>query len=216
MDSSRGRRRSWPAGSPGQNPCGIIWPLRIYPSSADISGSPRSWRLSRCSTSGCASEKGPAPPWPCPARCGLRHLQRNGHVSGGGRVGEKRNRRAEIALMTRLLLAFQFLSIFPIRISGTVRDEDLAGSMRYYPLVAPFWGLERDFLLGRPAAFHSGGCGRLRRDRADSFFRRPSSRRFRRHVRRVLRESSREQILAIMKDSRSGAMAIVGFFACSL
>ncbi|MFA5976221.1 MAG: adenosylcobinamide-GDP ribazoletransferase [Elusimicrobiota bacterium] len=115
--------------------------------------------------------------------------------------------------MTRLLLAFQFLSIFPIRISGTVRDDDLVRSMRYYPLIGAvlgglsavlFWAGLKLFtpmvatvcgmtgLILFSGALHLDGFA----DMCDGFY----------------GNRSREKILAIMKDSHSGAMAIVGVF----
>jgi adenosylcobinamide-GDP ribazoletransferase len=114
-------------------------------------------------------------------------------------------------LFTQFLLAFQFLTILPIHISGTVRDKDLAGSMRYYPLVGAAIGAlsavlyEGALRLFSPAvavvsaivglilfsgALHVDGFA----DMCDGFY----------------GHRKREQVLAIMKDSHSGAMAIVG------
>jgi adenosylcobinamide-GDP ribazoletransferase len=111
--------------------------------------------------------------------------------------------------MLQILLAFQFLTVFPIRISRTVRDEDLAKSMRYYPVVGAvigilsaivFWSIARSFprnvavvaavisLIILSGALHLDGFA----DMCDGFY------------------GQRDRILAIMKDSHSGAMAIIG------
>ncbi len=113
--------------------------------------------------------------------------------------------------MTPFLLAFQFLTIFPIRISRAIGEKDLANSMRYYPLVGAAIGLcgaglfkvtGRLFSLNVAAvsavvglilfsgALHLDGFA----DMCDGFY----------------GHRDRRQILNIMKDSRSGAMAVVG------
>jgi len=111
------------------------------------------------------------------------------------------------------LLAFQFLTIFPIRISRTVNDEDLVKSMRWYPLVGAFIGALSAALyyaalqcLSFGAAVISGVVGLVVfsgalhldgfADTCDGFYGR----------------REKERILAIMKDSRCGAMAIIGIF----
>lgn len=43
-------------------------------------------------------------------------------------------------IMKRFILAFQFLTIIPIRTSGEVSRSDLAASMAYFPLVGAFQG----------------------------------------------------------------------------
>lgn len=43
--------------------------------------------------------------------------------------------------MKRLLLAFQFLTIVPVRVSGQVTERDIAGSSVFFPLVGAFQGL---------------------------------------------------------------------------
>jgi len=111
------------------------------------------------------------------------------------------------------LLALQFLTIFPVKVSGALRHEDLADSMRYYPLIGAllgalsviaFLGALRWFspavavvaavvtLIISSGALHLEGFA----DMCDGFYG------FR----------DRERVLAIMKDSRSGPMAIVGIF----
>jgi adenosylcobinamide-GDP ribazoletransferase len=113
--------------------------------------------------------------------------------------------------MLPLLLAFQFLTIFPIRISRVVRDEDLVKSMRYYPVVGAvlgilgasvYWLMTRCFspnvaivsavliLILFSGALHLDGFA----DMCDGFY----------------GQRDRDRILAVMKDSHSGAMAIVG------
>ncbi|MFQ5736398.1 MAG: adenosylcobinamide-GDP ribazoletransferase [Thermodesulfobacteriota bacterium] len=42
--------------------------------------------------------------------------------------------------MKRFILAFQFLTIIPIRTSGAVSSRDLAASMAYFPVVGAFQG----------------------------------------------------------------------------
>ena len=43
--------------------------------------------------------------------------------------------------MKQLLLAFQFLTIVPIRVSGEVSEKDIAKSAAFFPLVGAFQGL---------------------------------------------------------------------------
>jgi len=116
--------------------------------------------------------------------------------------------------MTSLWLAIQFLTILPVRLRGDIRDTDLASSMRWYPLVGSalgaisafsFWIALRLFsfpvaivaavvtLIVVSGALHLDGFA----DMCDGFY----------------GGHDRERILAIMKDSRSGAMAIVGVFS---
>lgn len=44
-------------------------------------------------------------------------------------------------MMKHILLAFQFLTIVPIRVSGTVSERDIARSAAFFPLVGAFQGL---------------------------------------------------------------------------
>ena len=115
--------------------------------------------------------------------------------------------------MVSFLLAFQFLTIIPIRIRRTPTKEDLVRSMRWYPLVgaaigaisaALYWAALQVFspevaavagivgLVICSGALHLDGFA----DMCDGFY----------------GGKDRERVLAIMKDSRSGAMAIVGVF----
>jgi len=115
--------------------------------------------------------------------------------------------------MTQFLLAFQFLSLFPVRVSKTVGEKDLAGSMRYYPLIGAILGGASALLLKAAlwwfsptiavvcavvgliifsGALHLEGFA----DMCDGFG----------------GPHDRQRILAIMKDSRSGPMAIIGIF----
>jgi adenosylcobinamide-GDP ribazoletransferase len=113
--------------------------------------------------------------------------------------------------MTQFLLAFQFLTIVPIHMSGALREKDLAGSMRYYPLVGAVIGqvgagtyilLTR--CVGNPAAIVSAvvvliGLSRALHlegfaDICDGFY----------------AGKNKERILAIMKDSHAGPMAVIG------
>jgi adenosylcobinamide-GDP ribazoletransferase len=114
-------------------------------------------------------------------------------------------------LIKRLLIAIQFLTIVPIRISASVRDQDLAGSMAWYPLVGlavgaasamMFIGTARLFSwgiavvsalivgIGLSGALHLDGFA----DLCDGFY----------------AGKTKERTLEIMKDSHAGAMAIVG------
>lgn len=43
--------------------------------------------------------------------------------------------------MRQLLLAFQFLTIIPLRVKGEVKDMDMAASASFFPLVGAFQGL---------------------------------------------------------------------------
>jgi adenosylcobinamide-GDP ribazoletransferase len=115
--------------------------------------------------------------------------------------------------VTQLFLAFQFLTVLPIRFSRTVLDKDLAGSMRYYPIVGAllgvlaagvFAGALRLFspivavvsvvvaLVLFSGALHLDGFA----DMCDGFY----------------GHRDRDQVLAIMKDSHIGAMAAIGIF----
>lgn len=110
-----------------------------------------------------------------------------------------------------MFLAVQFLTIFPIHLSGSVREEDIAGSMLYYPLVgallgalsaAVFWIILHTISFPAAAvsavialvvfsgALHLDGLA----DMCDGFY----------------GGKDPARILAIMKDSHCGAMAIVG------
>ena len=116
--------------------------------------------------------------------------------------------------MIQILLAFQFLTIFPIRIARAVRDADLVRSMRWYPLVgAMLGGLSAGVFYVTQQLFSPGVSGVAAimslvvlsgalhldgfADMCDGFY----------------GGESRDRVLAIMKDSRSGAMAIIGIFS---
>ncbi len=43
--------------------------------------------------------------------------------------------------MRQLLLAFQFLTIVPVKVSGKITERDIAGSAAFFPLVGAFQGL---------------------------------------------------------------------------
>lgn len=43
--------------------------------------------------------------------------------------------------MTRLIAAFQFLTIIPLRVKGDVSEKDMAGGAVFFPLVGAFQGL---------------------------------------------------------------------------
>ena len=43
-------------------------------------------------------------------------------------------------MIRRLLLAFQFLTVVPVRIKGDVTEKDVAGSIVFFPLVGAFQG----------------------------------------------------------------------------
>jgi len=115
--------------------------------------------------------------------------------------------------VTQFLLAFQFLSIFPIRIAKPIREKDLPRSMRYYPLVGAvlgslsagvYWLVLRGFtpivagvsavisLILFSGALHLDGFA----DMCDGFY----------------GQRDRTRILEIMKDSHCGPMAVVGVF----
>lgn len=115
--------------------------------------------------------------------------------------------------MTPLLLALQFLTIFPIRIARNVRAEDLSGSMVWFPPVGAalgalsalsFWIVLYLFsfhaaivaalvaLILFSGALHLDGFA----DMCDGFY----------------GGRDRDRTLAIMKDSHSGAMAVIGVF----
>ncbi len=116
--------------------------------------------------------------------------------------------------MIQFLLAFQFLTIIPIRMSGTLREKDLEGSMRYYPLVGAVLGLVGAGIytffiryVGTPAAVVSAVVVLIALSRAlhlegfadvcDGFY----------------AGKNRDRILAIMKDSHVGPMGVIGI-AC--
>jgi adenosylcobinamide-GDP ribazoletransferase len=117
-------------------------------------------------------------------------------------------------VITQFFLALQFLTIIPIRIPGTVRDVDLPRSMGFYPLVGALLGglgalvfrvtlhyfsptvavvAAVVSLIVFSGGLHLDGFA----DMCDGFY----------------GHRDRDQILAIMKDSRSGAMAIMGVFS---
>lgn len=119
--------------------------------------------------------------------------------------------------MRPFLAALQFLTIFPVSARRPVRLEDLQRSLPYYPLVGLIIGvllalldagLHHFFpllltsvilvitLLLISGGLHSDGLA----DTADGFF---SSR-------------SREQILEIMKDSRTGPMGVMAIVAVTM
>jgi adenosylcobinamide-GDP ribazoletransferase len=116
-------------------------------------------------------------------------------------------------VIKRALIALQFLTIIPLKIRGTVQTEDLAGSMTWYPLVGAclgamsafiFWIVLQFFsfpvaivtsvisLIILSGALHLDGLA----DMCDGFY----------------GGRDRDRVLAIMKDSHSGAMAVVGIF----
>jgi len=115
--------------------------------------------------------------------------------------------------MTPLALAIQFLTVLPLRVKADVRDEDLARSMGFYPLVGGLMGavsagvyfLANKF-IGTPAAVVSATAslavlsGALHlegfADLCDGFY----------------AGRNKDEVLAIMKDSHAGPMAIVGLF----
>ena len=43
--------------------------------------------------------------------------------------------------MKKMLLAFQFLTVVPVRVGGDIADRDVAGSAVFFPLVGAFQGL---------------------------------------------------------------------------
>lgn len=112
---------------------------------------------------------------------------------------------------TRGLLAIQLLTIFPIRISRPITDEDLGASLRYYPIAGLGMGalvaamsrlllrslnpmasttLALVLLVVFSGALHWDGLA----DMLDGFY----------------AGKNKGEVLAIMKDHHSGAMAIVG------
>ena len=115
--------------------------------------------------------------------------------------------------MTTLALALQFLTIFPVRIARHVTNEDLARSMRWYPLVGALLGMLSALVYAGALHVFSPGVavvaavvslivfsGALHleglADVCDAFY----------------GQRDREQVLAILKDSHVGPMAIVGVF----
>ena len=43
--------------------------------------------------------------------------------------------------MKRFLIAFQFLTIMPVKVKGDIREDDIAGSSIFFPLVGAFQGM---------------------------------------------------------------------------
>ena len=112
--------------------------------------------------------------------------------------------------MKTLLIALQFLTIFPVRIKGMLKEKELAASLAYFPLAGLFIGVLSwlvFFCLSRflsaPSAvmialavsvFSSGGMhldGLA--DTADGFY----------------AGKDKEHTLLIMRDSRIGAMGVI-------
>ena len=44
-------------------------------------------------------------------------------------------------MIRRLLLAFQFLTVVPIRVRGEICEKDIAASVVFFPLVGAFQGV---------------------------------------------------------------------------
>ena len=114
--------------------------------------------------------------------------------------------------MKRLLVALQFLTILPIRITSEIAEEDFGKSLRYFPLVGMLIGLalsgvaSLSSLLPNPVVavlilimsivltggIHLDGFA----DTCDGFY----------------GPRSKERILEIMRDSRVGVMGVTGVF----
>jgi len=112
----------------------------------------------------------------------------------------------------RLLVALQFLTILPIRITSEIAEEDFGKSLRYFPLVGMLIGLalsgvaSLSSLLPNPVVavlilimsivltggIHLDGFA----DTCDGFY----------------GPRSKERILEIMRDSRVGVMGVTGVF----
>ncbi len=118
--------------------------------------------------------------------------------------------------MKQVLLAFQFLTIMPVRISGKVTERDVAGSAAFFPLVGAFQGLltaASAWLLMRvfPADIAAGLALALLiisnggfdldglADTADALAVKSSGD----------AEADRARRLSVMKDSASGAMGVI-------
>ncbi|MCG2702936.1 MAG: adenosylcobinamide-GDP ribazoletransferase [Candidatus Omnitrophica bacterium] len=112
--------------------------------------------------------------------------------------------------MNKLLIALQFLTIFPVRIKGTLKEKDLAASLAYFPLAGLFIGILSwlvFFCLSRflsvqsavmialavsvvcSGGMHLDGLA----DTADGFY----------------AGKDKEHTLSIMRDSRIGAMGVI-------
>ena len=115
-----------------------------------------------------------------------------------------------------LLIALQFLTIFPVNIKGKISEEDLGMPILYFPVVGLLLGLFLALI-----AFIAGSLPPLVRgsliliawiiitggihldgfaDTCDGFYGR----------------RSREDVLKIMRDSRIGAMGVIGLMALLL
>ena len=114
--------------------------------------------------------------------------------------------------MKRFLIALQFLTILPVRITSEIAKEDFGKSLRYFPLVGMLLGLALSgaallsYVLPIPVVtvlivilsllltggLHLDGFA----DTCDGFYGR----------------RSREKILEIMRDSRVGVMGVAGVF----
>jgi adenosylcobinamide-GDP ribazoletransferase len=118
--------------------------------------------------------------------------------------------------MRQVLLAFQFLTIVPVRVSGNITEKDVAGSAAFFPLVGAFQGLltaVAAFLLMKvlPADI-AGGLALLflimsnggfdldgLADTTDALAVKPSGD----------AEEDRTRMLSVMKDSTIGAMGVI-------
>ena len=119
-------------------------------------------------------------------------------------------------LVNRFLIALQFLTIFPVNIKGKISEDDLGGSLLYFPVVGLLLGvflaliasiagtlppLVRGILILIAWIIITGGIhldGFA--DTCDGFY-------GRRH---------REDVLKIMRDSRIGTMGAIGIMALLL
>lgn len=114
--------------------------------------------------------------------------------------------------MKRFLVALQFLTVLPIKITSEIAEEDFGKSLRYFPLVGMLIGLalsgvaSLSSLLPNPVVavlilimsivltggIHLDGFA----DTCDGFY----------------GPRSKERILEIMRDSRVGVMGVTGVF----
>lgn len=118
--------------------------------------------------------------------------------------------------MKQVLLAFQFLTIIPLRVSGEVTERDVAGSAAFFPLVGAFqgfltaasaWllmkvfpadisaGLALALLIISNGGFDLDGLA----DTADALAVKSSGN----------AKADRARRLSVMKDSASGAMGVI-------
>jgi adenosylcobinamide-GDP ribazoletransferase len=118
--------------------------------------------------------------------------------------------------MRQMLLAFQFLTIVPVRVSGDITEKDVAGSAAFFPLVGAFQGiltavpayllmkvLPADiaaglallFLILSNGGFDLDGLA----DTADALAVKSSGD----------AEEDRTRMLSVMKDSSIGAMGVI-------